>query len=295
MESPLTYLRVDGEILTGVGVRGLTAVEGLFGPPGVRGDVFDRPEADGVVEPESQYLPARIVILEGRVVGSTVAAAYQEFAAIDTALRNGLSGYVTVKWQPEGLTLELQGEARLAGPVLPRLRAATPGRLIEYQAMLRMADPVWYDQTADSAGAGAATSVGGIPFPIPFPIPFLSGASGGTVTVANAGNATVWPTITITGPINAPVVGNTATGEYLYFDTLNMVAGDTLTIVTNPFGRGATVAGSSVQGAIDWSISTWPSVAAGQSDVFQFYPQNGGTDVNTTLTVDWRDAYMTPE
>jgi len=290
----LVYLDCDATRIADTSTRGLTNIDGLFGVPGVRGDVFDRPEDDGAVEPYAQFYPARLVMLQGDVWGLTEAACLTEFAAIDSALSVGVRGYVTIRWQATTGGTQFQGTARLAGPVLPSLSGGDPGTRIAYQAQLRFPDPQWYDQTEQSSTAAAATTTGGIPFPIPFPIPFSQGSSGGTVVATNSGNGRAWPTITIQGPINGPVVGNVTAGEYLYFDRLNLSSGQTLLITTNPFGRAATVAGVSVQGALRWSQSAWPSISPGVAATFQFYSQGGGTGVGTALTVAWRNAYITP-
>ena len=51
--------------------HGLTGIDGLTGPAGVRGTWDDRPEADGWVAPAVTYQPGRTIILEGAVWGGT--------------------------------------------------------------------------------------------------------------------------------------------------------------------------------------------------------------------------------
>jgi hypothetical protein len=271
--------------------RSVAKLDGWVGAPGVRGEVIDRPENDGSVEPIAQYRPARIGVVEGETWGASIDATITDFGVISAAFEAGMSADLLVLWTPGGSARRLQGNARLAGPVLSSFDGNDMGAFLRYQAQLRFSDPRWYSQTQQSATVGPSTTSGGIPFVVPFPVPFSQGASGGSVSVTNSGTIETWPTIVINGPINGPAVGNASSGDFLYFDSLNLSSSQTLTIVTNPQGRGALVAGASVAGSLRWSGSSFPSASPGVN-TFQFYPQSGGTAVGTSMTVSWRDAYL---
>lgn len=258
----------------------------------MRGTPTDRAENDGAVEPIAQFRSARLATVTGVLVAASVDAVFTDFTAVVKAFEAGLSADLTVLWRPGGSTRDLQGAARLAGSVLTQLDARQPGGYLRYQAQLRFADPRWYSQTLLSASVVAAATSGGIPFPMPFPIPLFQGASSGSVMAANAGTVETWPTITVAGPMNGIAVGNSTTNTFLYFDSLNIGAGQTLTITTNPMGRAATVAGASVVGSLRIASSNWPSIRASATDTFQFYPINGGTSAASQLTVSWRSAWV---
>lgn len=288
----IDYFDFGTERLHDTGTRSILTIDGLVGETAPRGDVFDQPENDGAVEPLAQFRSARVPIIEGEVWGATLAAAWSEFAALTAAYGKALSSDVLVKWRPAGTTLDVQGYCRLGGPVMPQLQGGAP--VIPYQAQLRFADPRWYTQAEADATTGAPTAQGGIATPLITPIPVGAGGTGGTVTVTTTGRVSTWPRLIVQGPANAPVIGNTTRGEYLYFDGLTLAAGDVLTVETNPRARSAKVAGASVLGALRWATSTFPMLDPGVPTTFQFYAQAGGTTNGSTLTVAWRDAYMTP-
>lgn len=290
----IDYLDVNGVRVAGSSSpnRVVTLIDGLFGTTGVRGQFYDRPEADGSVEHPAAFMPYRLVVVEGEVTAASVSAAFQEFGVLDAAFRGGIAGTVPVRWRAEGGSLDVEGFARLAGPVTPKLSADARGPRILYQAQLRFPDPVWRSVTSQSVSTGVAAYTGGMPFPIPFPIPF-SQLSAGIVTVTNTGDAAAWPVITITGPCSGVRVTCQTTGVQLEFPLLNLNAGQYLQIVTAPDGRAATVDGTNVQGAIDWSVSGWPSAPAGDSS-WTFQSLGGGTTSSTTLTVAWQTGHVSP-
>ena len=288
----IDVLSVGGVQLHGTKSRGVTGLDGWVGSPGVRGTATDRPENDGAVEPVAQFRSARLATITGVLVASSVDAVFTDFTAVAAAFEAGMSADLAVLWRPAGSTRALQANARLAGPVLTQLDARQPGGYFRYQAQLRFADPRWYSQTLRSATIGSSAFAGGIPIPIPIPIPTWQGDGGLAASITNAGTVETWPTITIAGPMNGPVVGNTSTGALLYFDSLMLAAGQTLTITTNPMGRSATVGGANVQGALNAVKSNWPSIRASATDTFVFYCQSGGAGGSTQLTVSWRDAWV---
>lgn len=285
----LAYLTVGSEQLHDTSTRSLVAVDGLIGLPAPRGTVYDRPEADGAVEPANQYLSARIVTLEGEVWGQNVDTMFADFGLVARQLEAALSNDVVVSWQHYQGAVQLQGNARLAGEILPKIDGGAA--VIAYQVQLRFADPRWYSQTEQSIATGSPSTSGGMPLPVVFPIPFGAGATGGSVSVTNSGTTTAYPTITIQGPIIAPVVENLTQGVALYFDGLNLAAGDSLVIDMNPTARTALVNGDNVAGAIRWTSSRFFGIGAGATETIDFYGQGAGYGAGTTMTVAWRDAY----
>lgn len=290
----IDYLDVNGVRVAGSSSpnRVVTLIDGLFGTTGVRGQFYDRPEADGSVEHPAAFMPYRLVVVEGEVTAASVSAAFQEFGVLDAAFRGGIAGTVPVRWRAEGGSLDVEGFARLAGPVTPKLSADARGPRIMYQAQLRFPDPVWRSVTSQSVSTGVAATVGGIPFPIPFPIPFGTYLSG-VVTVTNNGDAAAWPTITVTGPANGLRIQCQTTGAQIELPTLNLLSGQYLTVTTSPTGRGVVVDGVNRVGDVDWGVSSWPSAPPGSSS-WTFQALTGGTSSDTTLTVAWQSGYVSP-
>lgn len=290
----IDYLDVNNVRVAGDnGSRAVTLIDGLFGTTGVRGQFYDRPEAHGSVEAPNAYMPYRLVIIEGEVSASSIPLAFQEFSVVDAAFRGALDTLVPVRWRAEAGSTDVEGWARLAGPVTPKLTADERGPRIMYQAQLRFPDPVWRTVATSSASTGVAATTGGIPFPIPFKIPFSQSSTSGTVTVTNTGDSPAWPTVTVTGPTTGLRIQCQTTGVMMEFPLLNMVAGQYLTIATATPGRAAMLDGVNVQGEVDWSVSGWPSAPPGAS-TWAFQSLGGGTTSDTTLTVAWQSGYVSP-
>jgi hypothetical protein len=272
------------------GNRSVTKVSGLIGLPGIRGAPYDRPEQDGGVEPYAQFLSARTVSVEGECWAATIPLAFTDFGIVAQALEGMVTTEALLKWRPAGDTRDLQMTGKLIGDLLPVLDADDQGPFLRYLAQFRCADPRAYSQTLQSASTGAPTAGGGIPTPIPTPIPVGAGATGGSLSALNNGNTMSWPTLTLAGPINGPVI--VVGSSSLYFAGLALAVGQTLTIVTNPVGRSAKVAGASVIGALRFAESVFAGLPPKVATPVSFYSLGGGTDlVNTNLTVAWRDAW----
>lgn len=71
----------------------------------------------------------------------------------------------------------------------------------------------------------------GITTPLTFPITFGGGVASGTLILPNTGNAAAYPVYTLTGPLTAPVITRTDTGQRLQFGaTWQLLDGQTLVI-----------------------------------------------------------------
>lgn len=100
--------------------------------------------------------------------------------------------------------------------------------LYHYKLDLRMNNPIWYDA---SDGELVGTVIKGVQggFTINFGIPFkISGSSGDTI-LANNGNASVYPRITITTPATNPKIINKTTGKSIQVN-VSVNTGDKLEI-----------------------------------------------------------------
>ena len=291
----IDYIDISATRLGPTSATDVTKITGLTGiPSGIRGDLFDRPEADGSVEPANQYLRHRTIVIEGEVWGASVDAAWSSWNTLSGVLLLAVQTQQTLKWRRAGGTLDLQAMVRLADVQPPVLDADEQGPFIRYQITLRADDPLAYDQVSQAATATApSTSATGMPLPMVFPIPFGLTTSGGTCSVLNGGNAPSWPVITVTGPIQNPVVGNATTARFLYFDSLTLAAGETLLVTTAPNLRAATQAGVSKLGSLRFSDSVWPSATNGVTETWSISTLVAGSTTGaTSMQVAWRNAWI---
>jgi hypothetical protein len=286
----LDFFVVGGGSLADTSTRSMVEVDGLTGLVAIRGELFDRPEADGGVNPSAQYQSARVVSGIGEVWGASEAAVWTDWQSLAGTLEVAMNTDTLLQWREAGGSVTKRGYCRVIGDLLPTLAADEQGPFLRYQIQLRLSDPRWYAETEQTDTVGSPTVDGGMPLPVIFPIPFGEGSTGGALTATNGGNTKTWPTIEIQGPINGPVVENVTLGYALYFPTLVVGVGEVLTITTNPSGRGAEVDSSNVLGDLDYQSSRWFWLAQGANSI-RFYGISGGYDSGTGMTVRWRDAY----
>lgn len=286
----LDYLDVSTVRLGDTSTRSITGIQGLVGLTQVRGTPFDRPENDGGVEPYDQFASSRTVTVQCEIWAETIADARADFGVVLRALEGMIHTDALLKFRWAGDVNDLQMTAKLTGSVLPSFSSEDGiSGIVRYAPQFRCADPRAYSQTLQSSTTGPPTANGGMPYPIPYPIPFGVGATGGSVTVTNDGNTISWPDLFIAGPISGPVI--TVGSSSLTFSTLVLTAGQTLTIVTNPARRSMTVDGVNAAGSLRFADSVFAGLAPGVATNVSFQAIGGGTDVNTNLTVAWRDAW----
>lgn len=102
--------------------------------------------------------------------------------------------------------------------------------------------------------------------------------------VTNEGWATTYPTITITGPLTNPVLGNVTTGDYLY---LSGTLTNTDTLVVDLYNKLITLNGNPARNLL--SSGSWFAAPPGTS---QYYLTGTNNTGSTTATVTWYNAYI---
>lgn len=116
--------------------------------------------------------------------------------------------------------------------IMPADEVYGAGVLVPFTIGWTCSDPRRYDLTPASLTVPAPAPGTGLVFPLTFPLSFGTVGSPGTGTATNTGGAPAHPVLTITGPVVAPLVVNTATGTVLEFD-LTLVAGESLVVDTD--------------------------------------------------------------
>jgi len=146
-------------------------------------------------------------------------------------------------------------------------------------------DPRYYDDTVQSATMAVSNQLGRTYNRI-YPLVFGGGSTSTTTAVTNAGWATTYPIITITGPITNPIVGSTTQGNYI---TIQGSYTNTDTLIVDLDQRLVTKNGASARNLLAGG-SNWFSAQPGSN---QFYLTGTGTLASTTqATVTWRNAYV---
>jgi Phage tail protein len=146
-------------------------------------------------------------------------------------------------------------------------------------------DPKFYDNTANSAAMVVSNALGRT-YNRVYPLVYGGGSAATSTSVNNAGWATTYPIITITGPIINPIIGSTTQGNYI---TVQGSYTNSDTIVIDLAQRIVTINGASARNLVAGG-SNWFSAQPGNN---QFYLTGTGTLAGTTAaTVVWYNAYV---
>lgn len=241
------------------------------------------PEDDGA-------LPG-IDLLAERTITYRLQIAAPQTMTVEQALQASAAAFQVIRDPAGGLPLQVM----LPGWVEPRQLTARPVnndvpvdvnyslQFIEFHVQLVAADPLIYSTSLHTASTGLPSPTAGITFNVTFPASFGS-STGGSVLVANAGNYSSRPVITIAGPCINPQVSNGT--SFLGFN-LSLAAGDQLVIDMS--AKSATLNGSASRYNTVMTGSTWWSLPAGNSTIT--FETGDGAQVAATMTIQWRDAW----
>lgn len=290
----ITYL--DLEDAEGVAVRfhgagaprrKLSNVEGLpgvMGAAGARDSVTNRPSYHGSVT-RSRWRKAGMVTLEGRIVAPTADQAIVELDELKVPLLDSVDTPCRLLWQRgyDGIGEELQAYARLVEDVAVTHEAN--GRILRFQAQLRLDDPRGYAQTQSTTIGGTLATDGGATMPRTLPVTFAQG-TGGLAAVNNTGTRPTPPLFRVYGYAVDPEIvlidhdarivlsGTVQVGDYLEVDVAD---------------RTVTLNGSSpAQGFVDSAQTTWFELPRGTSTVRLLATESDGA---TRVDVLYRPAW----
>jgi len=254
-------------------------LDGLDSPE-IRLSAYNNPGAHGQTISNALY-GGRVVAVQGSVRGNDTISYRANKQALATAvgLQNDTSGFPI----PRLLKVTLGDGNTYQLPVITTKfnnPEQYPTRSI---FQLELTATQWYLESDQLSSASVGLpQPGGASFPWSFSLSF-SGGGGGTITVTNSGTATAYPTITIAGPVIAPVISNSTTGQKIALN-LTLVTGDT--IVINTKERTITQGGTTNKiGALMTGSSFW-GLAPGDNVITYSANQY---DTSTSALV-WRSA-----
>lgn len=277
--SPLV-VTLAGALLSGIDAEGVDwrvlALDG-WDDADERLTLEEIPGAHGVFEPAPLY-GARQITLEARAMARSQQArrvAEQRFKALTSSLR-GVTLRVDEAPFARMATVWKAGKMNTVPTGPARVRFSLP---------LVAPDPTRYDVLPQQAPIALPSSVSsGVGFPLGFPMGFGGGAS--DVTVSNDGDATVWPSLYIPGPVVNPIVRNDTTGEQIEL-SITIADGDWLDIDPNPRARTVLLNGTANRRGSVVAGSTWPSLPPGLS-TFQY---RADTATTSTAVLQWRSGW----
>jgi hypothetical protein len=260
----------------------ILSVDGLEGLPTLRVQDDNQGYNDGMFSGRD-FFSGRNITMMLNVFGSGATSAQTNFNLLQTALQPQQSGTTVLQFQVGGSALQ-----RIYARVRGAKSAIDPDYtfgFIRVQYEFFCPDPKYYDDALQTASMTISNPLGRTYNRI-YPLLYGGGSSGSTTAVTNNGWTTTYPTITITGPITNPTVGNTTSGNYI---TIQGTYTNTDSVVVDLSQRLVTVNSAAARNLVT-NTSTWFGAAPGTS---QFYLTGTATLAGTTTaTVAWRNAYV---
>lgn len=205
----------SAQVINGIFIdEGINAgVDGLALSP-VRLSTVDRGGEDGAYIGNHLY-GGRLISIEGGIYAEETA----DFYAARRYLQNALSIERNVLGIPIAKTLKFTTRENVSYQVEVFVRSMNMLTrrfdFVPFKIDLYAPFPFLQSQEQKTLSLNATTN-GGVLYPYVYPVVYGSNTSMGNAV--NAGNARVFPVITLTGPLNDPVVINATTGAYMSID-----------------------------------------------------------------------------
>ena len=258
----------------------VSAVSGLDDLPPIR--TFDAPRPGDQGEFRgTDLLAARTIVLEVLMLGDNNA----DYYALAEALRT------TFLLNVAELPLLFFNSTRLVN-VRCRRRSIPydAGRLMRTGSAaieLLASDPRIYDANVANLSTGMAQSGGGMTFNATFNLAFGTSGSGGLIQVTNAGTFAVRPILTVTGPVDTPILQNVTAGKKLRF---NLSLASTDTLIVDLDARTVLLNGTASRRSSLSADSQWWEIAPGTSTLS--YTNAGAFQAASTLTFPFSSAWI---
>jgi hypothetical protein len=261
----------------------ILSVDGLESLPGIRNQDDNRGYHDGMFTGRD-FLSGRSVSIIFNTFGDSNGSAQTNYNTIQSTLLPQTQGTTP-------LYFKFPNSPKSEQFVYARVRAlrttVDPNYTYGYitsQVEFFCPDPNYYNSNLQTANMLISAALGRT-YNKTFNYTYGGGSATVTTTISNIGWATTYPTITINGPITNPVIGNTTTGNTLYF-TGTYSALDTLEI--DLYNQLITLNGNPARNLL--ISGTWFAAPPGNSNFF--FTGTGTLAGTTQATVSWYSAYI---
>jgi hypothetical protein len=261
----------------------ILSVDGLESLPSIRNQDDNRGYHDGMFTGRD-FLNGRVISIIFNTFGDSNGSAQTNFNTIQRTLLPQTSGTTPLYFKfPNSPTSEQFVDARVRN-----LRTTVdPNYTYGYitsQVDFFCPDPNYYDNNLQTSVMQISAALGRT-YNKTFNYTYGGGSATVTTTISNIGWGTTYPIIRINGPITNPVVGNSTSGDTLYFSgtysALDLLEIDLynqlITLNGNP-ARNLLISG------------TWFDAPPGNSNFF--FTGTGTLAGTTQATVSWYSAYI---
>lgn len=280
----LSSLKLNGLQLLGVqGYIVHKPVEGLEAPS-VRSTAYDKPGEDGGVL-AGLWWGQRAISITGQVEGtsSTEHETNRRSLQAACAVTRDTFGYPTLGLLEFTTLSGDQYEVEVG--VVSFKNPMSELTVSDFMIGLLAPDHRLYKVGTLSSGGITRPAGGGALYPVIYPVTY-GASSGGTASVNNTGNISVYPKLTLTGQLTNPHILNVTTGKLIQLNR-TIAAGET--VVIDMGNKTITLNGASSLLTTKTSDSVWWELVPGVNTI-NF---NTGSSSDTgTLEVTWQNALI---
>ena len=262
----------------------ILAVDGLEGLPGIRNQDDNRGYADGMYTGRD-FLAGREISITFQCLSSTGASAQANFNTLQRALLPQTSGTTPLYFLLSNAEGEQVINARVRGMQVTLDPNYTYGYILG-QVNFFCPDPRYYDSNIQTATLAYTPPTGRI-YDRVYNLVYGGGSVEIVTTITNNGWTDTYPTITLNGPIDNPILGNETQNAELVF-TCTLI--DTDELVIDLYNKLITLNGNPARNLL--TSGEWFSAQPGNNS-FYLTGDAGSTVVGVTgAVVTWQSAYI---
>jgi hypothetical protein len=258
-------------------------VDGLEALPDLSTQDDNRGYNDGMFTGRD-FLRGRSISMNLLILAGSGNSAMENFELFQAALNVQQSGTTAMNFQLSVTDTEKVINVRVRGRKATIDPDYTYG-FIRAQITFFAPDPRYYSSTITTGYLSPQTALGRTYDRI-YNLLYGGGSLNNALAVVNAGWATTYPTITITGPAVNPTVGNVSTGQYL---TVNTSLANTDTLVIDLYNRLVTLNGNSARNLVAGN-SQWFGAPPGTT--YFIFAATSTVIGTTTAVVVYQSAYI---
>lgn len=264
-------------------VHQINSVDGLESLPDLRTQDDNRGYNDGMFSGRD-FLGGRTLTFEIMTFAGNGNSAQTNFNLLQAALIPQQSGTTVLSFQLSASDNPYRFNARVRSRTTSVNPEYTYG-FIKSQYTFFCPDPRYYSDTATTASMSPQPALGRT-YNRTYNLVYGGGSISTSTTITNSGSWTTYPTITISGPVTNPTIGNITTGQYM---TVNYNLTNTDSLVIDLDQKLITLNGSSARNLVAGN-SQWFGAPPGVSN---FYFTGTNYTVGTTsASVTYRSAWI---
>jgi hypothetical protein len=261
-------------------------VDGLESLPGIRNQDDNRGYADGMFTGRD-FLAGRYISMIIQTTASPGASAQANYNTLQRTLQPQTSGTTPLYFMLSAGEVEQVINARVRSHMATINPDYTYGYIIS-QVDFFCPDPRYYNSNEQTALLAYTPPTGRV-YNRVYNLTYGGGSSLITTTITNNGWTDTYPVITLNGPIDNPVLGNSTQGFALNF---NVVLTSSDAFVVDLYNKLITLNGNPARNTLISGNSQWFSASPG-NNTFYLTGDAGSTLVGVTqATVVWQSAYI---